>query len=180
MKEELIKKKIKRNSLVYTLTKRDTLALFIYYIILFVAGIILNICVIFNLSFYLEQHLLSSTLICSISMATIFCCMQYIKCLYKACIDERITAPDNKDSKKRIGNVFYFILRPLFSIAFVIVVVFCILGGLFIVTSSLEYILNDRFFYLSIVISAIVGFSTGKLLDDFESLSYKKIKEHLN
>lgn len=180
MQEEFIEKKNKRSSLIYTLTKSDVIALFIYYIVLFLVGAFGNIFILVNLSFYLEHYLVSSTLICSIAMATIFCCMQYIKCIYKACIDERVNAPEDKRSKKRIGNIFYFILRPLFSVAFVIIALFCVLGGLFIVTSSLEYVLNDRFFYLCIVISAIVGFSTGKLLDDFEIFSYKKIKEHLN
>jgi len=47
--------------------------------------------------------------------------------LYKACIDLRIEEP-NADLRQ-LGNIIYFVLRPLYAIAFAVVAIFALLAG---------------------------------------------------
>jgi len=51
------------------------------------------------------------------------------------------------------------------------------LAGLVFVTTSIYYIVNEKFLYLCAVISSFIGFSVGKVLDGFESLNSKKINK---
>ncbi len=69
----------------------------------------------------------------------------------------------------------YFLFRPLFSIVFVVVMIVCLLSGMYTVTGVLDYILNDKFIYLSMIISSFIGYSIGNFMDNFQKISDKKI-----
>ncbi|MBP5591541.1 hypothetical protein J6Y50_06800 [bacterium] len=163
----------KSDSLDYDLSTKKVIFLFIYYVLILISGIFCSVIVITNLKseFTIEQ-LIKYTILISFSMSTMLCSIQYIRRLYKACIDERIK---NTTSHGEIGNLIYFLLRPVFALVFTIVMIVSLLSGMFIVTGSLDYIINEKFLYLCAILSSFIGFSPGRLLDKFETIAEKEI-----
>jgi hypothetical protein len=107
------------------------------------------------------------------------CCLQYFKRIYKACLDNRIETPSKEQSSIHFGNILYFLLRPIYSYVFVLVMIFALLAGFIIISPSVDFILNHRFLYLCIILSSFIGFSIGRVLDGFELLSTRRIDEIL-
>lgn len=163
----------KSDNLIFTLSKTSVIFLFIYYTAIIIVGGVIAIKIACSMEQVTHGQLLKNTFFASLSVSGMLCSIQYIKRLYKACLTERIDSDDNK--YKRIGNIIYFLLRPLFSWAFVIVMVFSLLSGMFVVSGNLDYVLNEKFLYLCVIVSSFIGFSIGKLLDKFEILSDEKI-----
>jgi len=164
----------KSDGLTYYLSNKMVVFLFIYYFILIFLGGIVSIYIADSLAeFTNQEELLIKTLGGSIAVSGMFCSIQYIKRLYKACLTDRIE--ENADKIKIIGNLAYFILRPIFAFAFSIIMVYALLSGMFVVTGSLDYILNNKFVYLSILFSSFLGYSIGRLMDVFETLSEEKV-----
>ena len=168
----------KHEKLEYTLSKKMVISLFVYYLLILVCGCIISIHIGYSLTTPIDQSLLlRKTFIISLSVSGMLCSVQYIKRLYKACITERMDSQPN--AYKKIGNAMYFISRPFFAFVFSVIAVFFMLSGMFIVTGSLDYILNilnEKFLYLCVISSAIIGFSVGKVLDKFESISAERIE----
>lgn len=168
----------KSDSLVFTLSKRMIIFLFVYYFIILVVGEILSIWIVYNLNIKSESiNLMKDTFIVSLSVTGMLCSIQYIKRLYKACITSRIDFESIEC--KRIGNMAYFLFRPFFAFGFDIIMIFALLSGLFFVTGNLDYLLNEKFLYLCVIISSFIGFSIGKVLDKYETVSDKKIENML-
>lgn len=166
----------KSDGLLYALSKRMIISLFIYYFILIVIGaltVIRNICNIYTTDNNSTTNWIKISFVCSISISLALCSVQYTKRLYKACITKRIISTTQKE--EYIGNMAYFLFRPLFSIVFVVVMIVCLLSGMYTVTGVLDYILNDKFIYLSMIISSFIGYSIGNLMDNFQKISDKKI-----
>lgn len=164
----------KHEELEYSLTKNLLIFLFVYYLLILICGCANAIYIGYSLTEEIPQNLLLRKIfIISLSVSGMLCSVQYIKRLYKACITERINTQPN--TFKRIGNLVYFISRPFFACVFSVIAVFCLLSGMFIVAGSLDYILNKKFLYLCVIISAIIGFSVGKVLDKFEGISIERI-----
>lgn len=166
----------KSDSLIYTLSGKMVLLLFIYYFIILVLGSFLAINVAVSLMDELSQkQILINTFLSSLAVSGMFCSMQYIKRLYKACLTERIIL--TQDSIETLGNLAYFILRPFYAFAFVIIMIFGLLSGMFVVTGSLDYILNVKFVYLCVIVSGGFGYSIGKIMDKFEEISEERIQK---
>lgn len=164
----------KSEELEYFLTKKSLIFLFVYFMLILIGGCASTIYIGYSLTEEATQSLLlCKTFSISLSVSGMLCSVQYIKRLYKACITERINPHPN--TFKRIGNLMYFISRPFFACAFSVLAIFCLLSGMFIVAGSLDYILNKKFLYLCVIISAIIGFSIGKILDKFERISSDRI-----
>lgn len=164
----------KSDNLVYNLSKRMLIFLFIYYFIILISGGIFAIIIACNLMGEVEQkQIMKLAFVVSIAVSGMLCSVQYIKRLYKACLTDRIEI--NGNVLKCIGNVTYFLFRPLFAFAFSIVMVFMLLSGMFVVTGNLDYILNKKFVYLCVVLSSFLGYSIGNLLDRFEKISKEKV-----
>lgn len=164
----------KYENLEYTLSEKSVIFLFVYYMLILIGGCMSAIHIGYSLTDQIEQPiLLLKTFIISLSVSGMLCSIQYIKRLYKACITERIVVQPN--SYKNIGNIIYFISRPFFAFVFSVVAIFCLLSGMFIVAGSLDYIINKKFLYLCVIVSAIVGFSVGKVLDKFQEISTDRI-----
>lgn len=165
----------KSNLLVFNLTKKQMYGIFIYYGVILVASIVTSAFLLMGFGGTLSQDkLMIKTIMSSLAVSSMLCSVQYIKRLYKACITERIS--ECQDYKKKFGNVIYFISRPLFSFVFVLVMIFSILSGMFIVTGSLDYIINEKFLYLCVMCSSFIGFSVGSILDKYEEISHRKIE----
>ncbi len=77
----------------------------------------------------------------------------------------------NASKEQRIGTMAYFLFRPLVACVFSILLLFALLSGMTVVTGAVDYILNERFVYLSAVLSGCMGFSVGKYLDQLEKTS---------
>lgn len=171
--------KRKSDSLVYTLTQGWAILLVIYYFVILLSGIVLSIYIMLNINNISSESILLSTIIASLSVSAMLCSVQYLKRIYKASLEERIVSSNYKQIVL-FGNILYFILRPLFTFVFVIVVIFAMLSGFVIISNSSDYLLNIRFLYLSVIVSSFIGYSIGKVLDKFEFLSESKISEIFN
>lgn len=166
----------KSDSLLYELTKAQVIIIFVYYFFILLGGGIITISIICNLEKEMSQNqLMIKTIISSLSVSGMLCSLQYTKRLYKACITYRIVPITTFVGN--LGNFIYFLLRPFYAFVFVIVMIFALLSGMFVVTGSFDYIINEKFLYLCVIISSFIGFSVGQLLDKFEIISKEKIDE---
>lgn len=168
----------KRQSLLYTLNKKSFATLIIFFILLLLGGIAISVYVLAKKDILLDNNMILWVAIASIGGCVSLCSMQYIHVLYKIAIRGQIVAPQ-KGEYAHIGNILYFVTRPLFAIVFSMFVIFGILGGLIVITSSLTYVINERFLYLSYSLSCFIGFSVGKVLERFTVFSERRVKESI-
>lgn len=160
----------------YELSFGKVVFLYIFYFLIMTVGITVLAVVLCNdYANSTTKDILAKTIYASLSSSGMLCSIKYIKKLYKACINLRVVT--NENSIRQLGNLAYFIFRPLFSCAFAVIAIAALLSGLFIVTGGLDYIINEKFLFLCIIVSSIIGFSTGTLLEKFESLSEKTINK---
>lgn len=133
------------------------------------AGCVLLLDTSTNLSIF-KQALLGST-----SIALAAASAAYIRKLYKLCFNFS-SEHDSVDQLflKRLGTVVYFIVRPLFSILFAILVVAGIRSGIKLSSSS-GLKLDEGFIYLTMVSSFYVGFLSGDFIKKLESKGQKKL-----
>ena len=167
----------KSDSLLFELSKPAVVVIFVYYIMLLLIGLGLSVFVLCDLSEEMELcEIINNTVTVSLSMSGVTCCLQYIKRLYKACITGRVIKC--MTGLGQIGNIIYFVSRPLYAFVFSIISIYCLLSGLFIVTGNVDYIINEKFLYLCAIISSFIGYSVGHVLDRFETISQEQI-EHI-
>lgn len=165
----------KQDEIIYNLSKNMVILLFIYYfLILLLSGFIIIVIANNVILKANPEQILKDSFYVSISASGMLCSIQYIKRLYKACIMGRINVSD-LNVMKRIGNMSYFIFRPFFAFGFSIIMVFALLSGIVVVTGNLDYILNEKFIYLCVLLSSFLGYSIGKFIDKFENISIEKI-----
>ena len=113
----------KSDSLTFELSKTAIIGLFIYYFVVLLMGFCGAIYVICNLPIEANKTtVIIKTIIVSLSASGMLCSLQYIKRLYKACITNRIVECSSVFGQ--LGNIIYFAFRPLYSFAFVIVMLF--------------------------------------------------------
>lgn len=171
-----IKEQKKHEKLRYTLSKKCVYIVSIYYIVLILIGIVASVLIMANMQKVVADNILLYTNYASISVACMLCSVQYLKRIYKACIEERFDSTKSDSWQKNTGNLLYFFLRPIFASVFVIIAETALLSGVIIVTAT-DFILNERFLYLCVLMSAVIGFTTGRVLDAFENYSSKKIDD---
>lgn len=93
----------------------------------------------------------------------------YIRKLYKACINLDLVEPkSNEDSIRQSGIIFYFVLRPIFSIGFGLLLYLSMKIGLNTLIISPN--LNEGFIYVCMFFSFFIGYSSGDVIDKFEKL----------
>ena len=51
-----------------------------------------------------------------------------------------------------------------------------LLSGMLVIIGNLDYIINEKFLYLCVILSSYIGYSIGHVLDKFEISSQEKIK----
>lgn len=96
-------------------------------------------------------------------------CIFYIRKLYKACINLDIVEPkSSEDDIRQSGIIFYFILRPIFSIGFGIILFLSLKIGISAIVKSPE--INDGFIYTCSFFSFFIGYSAGDVIDKFEKV----------
>lgn len=158
----------------FKLSKESTLFLFIYYLLLLLAGIFFLINQLSSQTFIKTIDIFEKSLWISINSSILGATVFYIRKLYKSCINQDVVSPvSNEDKIRQIGVFFYFFLRPIFSVVFSIIVLVVIKAGISILSSS--KLLTADFFYFTIIISFFVGYSSGDLVDKFEEVGKKII-----
>ncbi len=164
---------------VYNLPSKWLAFIIVYLIILFAAGIFFTIFIIINLQYLSTKNVMTYTLINSLALCLLFCSMKYIRKLYKAGIENRI---DTRSTSiiKSLGNILYFVFRPLFSCAFTIMGLLTMLSGILVITVSINYIVNERFLYVASIMSGCIGYSIGTVLDKYQILSERIINNNFN
>jgi hypothetical protein len=108
------------------------------------------------------------------AVSAMLCSVQYLKRIYKACLEERIHFSHSDKELCQIGNIIYFILRPIYSMVFVIVAEFALLSCVIII-APIDFQINERFLYFCVVMAGVIGFSIGRILDKFEIMSLRRI-----
>lgn len=175
---ELLEKR-KHDNNIYTLTSKSLFFIIFYYSLYLIVGILTSIYIMTHLYDLSNNNLMLYTIIISISISGMLCSVQYLKRIYKACIENRVNLSVCEQKQILYGNILYFIFRPIYAFVFVILVILVLRSGLIIMVSSLDNIMNDRFLYLCVIVSSIIGFSIGKILDSFEILSNARVKNVL-
>lgn len=165
----------KKDNLQYTLRLWMLICIIIVYIMSMMVGACL---LIYILCFYnFDVQIMLHTVIASLSSALCMCGMQYTKRIYKACIYKRIHIVTETNRIDCIGNFVYFLARPLFAVAFVMIFIFGIKAGIIVIMDTTGFVENDRFLYVCTIVSAMIGFSVGKVLDVFQDISWKGIEK---
>jgi hypothetical protein len=156
------------------ITKNWVIVILIYYFIIFIAGSVGAVCVLFFDS-NTELNIFQRALFGSISIALAAASAAYIRKLYKLCF--KFSSEQDCDDQlflKRLGTIVYFFVRPLFSILFAILVVAGVRSGIILSTSpSLE--IDEGFIYLTMVSSFYVGFLSGDFIKKLELKGLKKL-----
>ena len=160
----------------YQMQKGWVIFLFIFYSVIVLSGIILLLIILINkMDGKLSLNgIRTYTFYVSMLSSAMMTGVRYSQKLYKACIEDRVTFDSNINACA-IGNVLYFLLRPLYSIAFSVIFVICLLGGLLFLGGGMDCVFNERMVYLSAIVSGFIGYSIGNVLDLFELLS----KDHI-
>ncbi len=161
----------------FQLTKNNLYFLFSYYLILLFLGLFIGGTTLINISFLKSFTITAKALFGSIGFSLIGSTIYYQRKLYKSCINGSIS--DTEDPKKyfNIGVLFYFILRPIFSIAFSVLIVLFLKESVFIITIK-DTQLDEGFIYLSLTISFFGGFSAGRFLEGLDNKG-KEILDNL-
>jgi hypothetical protein len=100
----------------------------------------------------------------------------YIRKLYKACINLDIVEPSsNEDNIRQIGIIFYYTLRPIFSIGLGVLLFLSFKIGVSAMVKSPE--LNDGFVYSCMFFSFFMGYSSGDVIDKLEKVGKNIVKK---
>lgn len=168
----------KKEDIKYELSKGNIIFLIVYYLLYIILGILISVMELcYDKSAFDVKLVIIHMIISAFGVSGMLCSVQYIRRLYKACVTERIKSEISVIGQ--IGNLVYFIFRPIFTFCFVIIVIVGLVSGMFVVTGSLDYVLNEKLIYVCMILSAYIGYSIGSLIDKFDSISEKEI-ESLN
>lgn len=153
----------------FRFTKEKALGILIYYGILFLISIPLAISGILNNYLPTTFSIIEKSIIAGIGFSIIGSIIFYSKKIYKACINLDFIKPEKEDDRIRaFGITAYFVFRPLFAIIFTLLLI--ILLKLGIKTISIQANdLKDDFILLTSFLSFFCGYSSGDILDIFDS-----------
>ena len=166
-----------------TLSSYAIIRLFIYYLIILIACLSISVLIFI---YYSKINAVISdeftiALIGSLATSGIGSSIYYIRKLYKACIQKTILSPtaEGSDALQHLGTKFYFVIRPVFSFGFAILLVIGIHLGVFAVSNDTPD-LSNGFTKVCMFMSFFAGFSSGhfiKLLEkkgsELLSLAFK-------
>jgi len=153
-------------------TKNWVIVLFIYYSLLFVAGILGALEVLINQID--SENILKSALLGSISISLSASAIAYIRKLYKLCFSYSSDQESvDQLSFKRLGTMFYFFTRPIYALLFsVLIVIGCNSGML---ASSKNFDLDSGFIYITMFFSFYAGFLSGDFIKKLEESGKKQL-----
>ena len=160
----------------FKLTIAKIRILFCYYIVLFHVGLVLCLYTFFNDCFIFKFSISQLALIGSIGTSILGCSIFYLRKLYKSCIGADIEIVDaSKTDSQVMGVYFYFLLRPLFSVAFALLIFVSIKSGMYVITNpkNENELLDTGFIFFTMVVSFFGGFGAGDFLNILEDKTNK-------
>lgn len=156
------------------ITKRWVYVIFGYYSILFFCGIFFTVYTLVQIS--PNSKILISALIGSISISISASCIAYIRKLYKSCFNySSEQESDDQLQLKRLGTIFYFFTRPIFSLLFSILIVVGLKSGMLASTKKVEF--DIGFIYITMFLSFYAGFFSGDFIKKLEKNRQKNIDQ---
>jgi hypothetical protein len=167
------------NSRKLYITKKWVMGIFIYYLSIFLVGCTGSIYVL-ALDGAIDLNHFQRALLGAMSISLAAASASYIRKLYKLCFN--FSSEQNDDDQlflKRLGTVVYFIVRPMFSVLFAILVVTGMRSGIILSTSP-EIAIDEGFVYLTMVSSFYIGFLSGDFIKKLESKGKEKLDSLLN
>ena len=149
------------------ISEKAVLRVFIYYCFVLVAGLIGSTWAIYvNHCAEDRSEKIVVAIVGSLSMAAVGSAIFYIRKLYKALIQGKISKIV-KNKLRSIGTIIYLIIRPIFSLGFSILVVVGVNAGMLsMVDQNIE--LNEGFVNVCMFISFFCGFSSGNFIKSLE------------
>lgn len=159
------------------LTKCWTTILLFYYSILLISSILLTIWLL-GCKFDYSATIFSDALFGSLAMATVGSTIFYLRKLYKSSINNFYYTQSDIPSNYLIliGSIFYFVFRPIFAIAFSIIVILGIKSGFLIIAKEGQEAGNGLIF-ISMFFSFFVGFLAGSFIKKLEEYGDKIISK---
>lgn len=157
----------------YKLSRKKVKQLTNYYVILLIVGIIMTVAALLHDSFeaYITISVSLVSIIGGIGTAMLGNTIFYLRKLYKSCINADISEPATEDDLTReIGISAYYFLRPLFAIAFSLLIHITLKSSVHIITVK-ESTLSEGFIYLTMFFSFFAGFATGDIITYVERKS---------
>jgi len=161
----------------FKLNKGNRIFIYTYLAMLLLASTILAGSIIYYKEEIIESIKIEKTSILgSLIFAMLGSSIFYIRKLYKACINLDIVEPSNNEDKiRQIGIVFYFILRPIFSIGLGLLLFLSFKIGVSAMVKTPE--LNDGFVYSCMFFSFFMGYSSGDVIDKLEKIGKNIVKK---
>lgn len=164
----------------FRFTKEKARGIFIYYGILFIISIPLAISGILNEYLLGALSIIEVSIIAGIGFSIIGSVIYYSKKIYKSCINLDFTKPEKEEDQIRaFGITAYFIFRPVFAIIFSFLLIILLKLGLKIISIQTSSFNND-FILLTSFLSFFCGYSSGDILDIFDSKGKQIISNVFN
>jgi hypothetical protein len=166
----------------FFLTKSKVKGLFFYYTVLIIVSILVVLYTLVNegIDANFKLTITELSLLGGMGTALIGCCIFYLRKLYKGSINNELVNPVTEEEKyKQLGILIYFLLRPLFSVVFSLLVHIILKSSVHIITVK-EARLDEGFIYLTMVLSFFVGFASGDVITFLEQKSKDIAIKHLS
>lgn len=162
-------------------TRIQIAALLAYYIILLIVGLVLNFVMIkMNVtSIKVSSNMLYYLFMGGLGFEIVGNSIYYLRRLYISCINSKITISSDVAKEKKIGYMVYLFTRPLFSLAFFyvgLVLFYIIINSM--LTPNGSY--NITIIYWFALVSLVIGFSTGHILDKLLKKTANMLGKFLN
>lgn len=157
-------------------------SLLILSIVLTIKIILINNGIILNSSTDETNNIFSNqiafAIIGSISTNLMACSIFYIRKIYKLFLSSSFILQD-QGSLKTKGTILYFIIRPIFSVCFTLLLIIGLKAGLINIFQN-DNTISSSFTDVCMFISFFIGFSSGKFLESIEKKSEIMAESLLN
>lgn len=117
-------------------------------------------------------------LIGSISTNLMACSIFYIRKIYKIFLSSSFILQE-QGSLKTKGTILYFVIRPIFSVCFTLLLIIGLKAGLINIFEN-DNTISSSFTDVCMFISFFIGFSSGKFLESIEKKSQTIAESLLN
>ena len=153
------------------LSEKEVKKIFNYYIAMFIVSLVLvyaAVNAIVNQTAISLKELLLFSFVFGIFGSTFY----YIRKLYKSCIQMIVDTQDRNNLIVTIGVKVYFYFRPVMGAALAMLVILGIYGGFFFLQEQPTFD-TKKFYIFSDLLSFLVGFSNGKIINKMDSSKEK-------
>lgn len=157
------------------LTPLQTKLLFGYYFAILVVAFASS-CGIFVTGPLSRFDYIELSLIGSASMACLGSAVFYLRKLYKAVLSDTLVTENLQNNLKATATFVYFFARPLFSVAFALLIVIGAKSGL-VLSGAPQGTLSYGFVQLTMFFSFFVGFLSGRFLRQLEAWGERMLEQ---